>query len=73
MIITAANTVSRPAPSSRAAGQHQRDDERDLDHGDGDREHHRAERLAHAVRDDLRVVNGRQHAADQAGATTTIR
>ena len=54
----------------RAAGDHQGDDQRHLDHGDGDREDQRAERLADPVGDDLRVVHrgehgSRQHERDQ--------
>ena len=63
MIITAAKTVSRAsAVVSGTARQHQRHDQRDFDHGDRDRQHQRAERLAHAVRDDLGVVHRGQHA-----------
>ena len=47
------------------AGDHQRDDQPDLDHGHRDREHERAERLADAVRDDLGVMHGGQHRAGQ--------
>ena len=43
------------------AGDHQRHDQPDLDHGHRDREHDRAVRLADAVRDHLGVVDGRQH------------
>jgi hypothetical protein len=63
-IITAANTVSR------ARREHDRDDQRHLDHGDRHRQHQRAERLADAMRDHLRVVHRRvdrraQRHADQ--------
>ena len=51
----------------RTARQHQRHDQRDFDHGDRDRQHQRAERLAHAMRDHLGVVHGGQHGADQPG------
>ncbi len=68
MIITAAKTVSRAsAVGVGTAREHQRHDQRDFDHGDRDRQHQRAERLAHAVRDDLGVVHGREHGADQSG------
>ena len=48
-----------------AAGDHQRDDQRDLDDGDGDGEHERAERLPHPVGDDLGVVHRGQHRAGE--------
>ena len=62
VIITAANTVSRasdavPSPPD----DHQRHDQRDLDHGDRDRQHQRAERLADPVGDDLGVVHRGEH------------
>ena len=51
----------------RAAGEHERDDERHLDHGDRERQHQRAEGFADPVGDHLGVVHGREHAGDQAG------
>ena len=66
VIITAANTVSRASVSvSDAARDHQRHDQRDLDHGHGDREHERAERLADPVGDHLGVMDRRQHRAGE--------
>ena len=59
--------VARQRRRFRAAGEHQRNDERDFDDGDRNGQHERAEGLAHAVRDHLGVVHGRQHAADQPG------
>ncbi len=43
------------------AGDHQRDDERDLDDGDRDSEHERTERLANTVRDDFGVMHSGEH------------
>ena len=61
VIITAAKTVSRASDGGlRAAGDHQRDDQRDLDDRDRDGEHQRAERLADPVGDHLGVVHGRR-------------
>mgnify|MGYP003694644191 CR=1 FL=1 len=61
-IMTAANTVSRASPAfSAGAGDHDRDDQRHLDDRHGDGQHERAERLADAVRDDLGVVDRREH------------
>ena len=66
VIITAAKTVSRAsAEVSLSVGDHQRDDQRHLDHGDRHGEHQRAERLADPVRDHLGVVHRGQHRADQ--------
>ena len=47
------------------AAQHHGQDQRRLDDGDRDREDERSERLADAVRDNLRVMHGRQHRTDQ--------
>ena len=47
----------------RAAGDHQRDDQRHLDDGHRDGEHQRPEGLTDPVRDDLGVVHGGQHRA----------
>jgi hypothetical protein len=63
VIITAANTVS--AWRSPNPGQHQRHDQRDLDHRHGDRENERAERLADAVGDDLGMMDRGEHRARQ--------
>ncbi len=64
--MTAANTVSRAsAEVSLSRRDHQRDDQRHLDHGDRDREHQGAERLADPERDHLGVVHRGQHRADQ--------
>ena len=56
-------------PRQRAAavpgGQHHRNDQRDLDHRDGDGEHDRAERLAHPQRDDFGVMHGSEHGGQQ--------
>ena len=64
-IMTAANTVSRARPAFSSAREHDRDDQRHLDDGHGDREDERAERLADAVRDHLGVVDGREDRGDQ--------
>ena len=58
--------VARQCPGLEAAGQHQRDDQRNLDHGDRQRQDQRAEGFAHAVRDHLGMMHGGQHAANQA-------
>ena len=66
MIITAANTVSRASVAvSSPPGDHQRHDQRDLDDRHRDREHERAERLPHPVRDDLGVVDRGEHGAGE--------
>ena len=57
--------IARQGRLFRAAGEHDRDDQRDLDHGDGNREHQRAERLAGAVSDDLGVMHRGEDRADQ--------
>ena len=49
-----------------AAGEHHRDDQRDLDDRHRQREDQRAERFAYPVGDDLGVVDGRDDAATQA-------
>ena len=61
VIIAAANTVSRASVAFLRVADHQRDDQADLDDGDRDRQHQRAERLADAVRDHLGVVDGGDH------------
>ena len=73
VIITAANTVSRASDeASGAAGEHQRHNERDLDDGDSDGEHQRAERLTDPVGDQLGMVHGGEHGpGDQHAATRT--
>jgi hypothetical protein len=48
-----------------AAREHQRDDQRHLDHRDRHRQHQRAVGLADAVGHDLGVVHRGQHRADQ--------
>ena len=56
--------VDRVARQDRhvvAAGDHHREDERGLDHGHGQGQDERAEGLAHAMRDDLGVVDGGDH------------
>ena len=63
----AANTVSRASAAFASPhGEHHRDDQRDLDHRDRDREHQRAVRFADPVRDDLGVMDGREHGAAEA-------
>ena len=65
-IMTAANTVSRARPAlSAAAADHHGDDQRHLDDRDRDGQHERAERFADAVRDDLGVIDRREHGRDQ--------
>lgn len=56
--------VPREADGLGGALEHQRRDQR-LDHGDRDREHECAEWLAGAVRDDLVMVHGGEHHADE--------
>ena len=53
--------VAREARGLRAAAEHDRDDERHLDHGHGDGEHEGAERLADPMGDDLGVIHRREH------------
>ena len=60
--------VAGERSSGRAAGEHERDDERHLDHGDRERQHQRAEGFADPVGDHLGVVHGGEHADDQDGA-----
>ena len=57
--------VARERRGLVAAGDHERDDQRHLDHGDRDREHERPERLADPVRHHLGVVDGGQHGPGQ--------
>ncbi len=49
----------------RAARQHRRDDQRGFDHGDGERQQHRAERLADLERDHLCVMHGGEDRDEQ--------
>ena len=65
VIITAANTVSRASVAVSEPPNHQRDDQRDLDHRHRDGEHQRPERLADAVGDHLGVMHRREHRAGQ--------
>ena len=66
VIMTAANTVSRASVAALGpAGDHQGDDQADLDDGHRDGQDQGAERLADPVRDDLGVVHGGQHRRDQ--------
>ncbi len=46
---------------------HQRHDQADLDHGHGDGENERAERLADPLGDDLRMVDRGEHRGDEEG------
>ena len=72
VIITAANTVSRASVAvSEPPDTIKRDDQRDLDHRHRDGEDERPERLADSVSDDLGVMHGREHRADQKRPTTT--
>ena len=64
--ITAAKTVSRARVAACiGAAHHQRDDQRHLDHRDRDGQDQRAERVADAVGDHLRVVHGGEDRADE--------
>jgi len=49
-----------------AAGQHERDDQRDFDDGDGHRQHQGAERFAHPMRHHLGMMHPGHHAPEQA-------
>ena len=55
--------VSRERLGGPGAGDHQRDDERHLDHRDRHSEHQRPVRLADTVSDDLRMMNRGEHRA----------
>ena len=59
--------VARERVGLSPAGRHERDDETDLDDGHGDCENERPERLAHAMRHDLRVMDGREDRAGEKG------
>ena len=59
--------VAGEGARGRAAGHHHRADQGELDHGDCQREHERAERLADAMRDDFRVMHAGEHGRDQRG------
>ena len=50
------------------SGEHQCDDQRHFDQGDGKRQQQRAERLADLVRHDLGMMHRRQHRADEPGS-----
>lgn len=52
--------------------QHDRSNERDLDHRDRDGGNARAERLADDMRDRLRVMDGGEHGADQDDAGDAV-
>ena len=60
--------IAREAGLLGARAQHHGDDQRHLDHRHGDGEHQRAERLAHAMRDDFRMVDAREDRARERGA-----
>jgi hypothetical protein len=51
--------------AAAAGGEHHRQDQRHLDDRDRERQHQRAERLAHPVRDHLGMVHGRRHRPHQ--------
>jgi len=57
--------VARQAGLLASAGEHHRENERGLDDGHRDRQHERAEGLADPVGDDLGVMHGRDHRADE--------
>lgn len=57
--------IARQRRGISARRKHQGDNERDFDNGDRHGEHQRAERLSDAVRDDFRVVHGRDDRADE--------
>jgi hypothetical protein len=57
--------VARQRRRLGAAGEHHREDQRDLDHRHREREDERSERLADAVRDDLGVVDRCDDRRDQ--------
>ena len=63
--MTTAWTVSRSSVGLGFSAQHQGDDQPDLDHGDGERQHQGPERLAHPERHHLGMVDGRDHVAQQ--------
>ena len=58
-------TVSRASVGLAFARQHDRQDQGDLDHGDGDGEHQRAVRLAGAMGDDVGMMHAGEHHAHQ--------
>ena len=69
MIITAANTVSRARVEvSEPPDNHQGDDQRHLDDGDGDGEHQRPERFADPVSDHLGMMDGGEDRGGQQDA-----
>jgi hypothetical protein len=59
--------VAGERDGGRAPGDHERDDERHLDHSDRECQHQGAEGFADSMGDHLGVVHGREHAGDQAG------
>ena len=59
------NRVAREAGFFRTGRKHDRDDQRDLDHGDGHRQDQGAERFADAVRDQFRMLHGSEDRRDQ--------
>ena len=59
------NGVPRQRRGVLVPGHHQRDDQRHLDDGHGDRQHERAERLAHPVGHHLGMVDGGEHRAHE--------
>jgi len=60
--------VAREARFLGPRRQHHGDDQRDFDHGHGNRQHERAERLAHPMRDDFRMMDAREHGSGQRDA-----
>jgi hypothetical protein len=52
----------------RRSGNHDGDDQRHLDHGHGNSQDQRAERLARAMGHDLGVVYGGEHSGDEDGS-----
>ena len=64
-------SVDRVARQDRhvlAAGNHHGEDERGLNRGHGQGKYERAKGLAHAMRDDFRVVDRHENRPDQSGA-----
>ncbi|MNM95706.1 hypothetical protein D3C81_1081610 [compost metagenome] len=60
--------VSSQSGLLRPGGQHDRDDQRHLDHRHRNRQHQRAERLAHLVGHHLGMVHRGKHRAGQRGS-----
>ncbi len=65
--------VARQLGRAGAAGEHHRQDQRGLDHGDGHGQDERAEGLAHAVRHDLGVVHGQRRPRPRASRRSRPR